>query len=139
MIEEILVPLLLASTLGEIHGRTRVQKLVFLVQRQASMRNAKSSRFHFELYRYGPYSRELSTQLGNLLAKGYLRMDPETTVGGYTRYSYSLTPEGAALVKEMKEKRMLDEKLLQVISLVSNKYGSMKLPRLVGIAYKYFR
>ena len=139
MIEEILVPLLLASALGEIHGRTRVQKLVFLVQQYASSQHAQSSKYDFQLYHYGPYSRELSTELDNLVSKGYLSMDPENTVGGHTRYAYRLTADGETLVGQMKNHGVLDQKLLEVVSEVSNKYGEMKLPKLVRVAYKHFR
>ena len=139
MIEEIMVPLLLTGTMGEVHGRTRLQKLVFLVQDYASTQNTRSSNFAFELYRYGPYSRELSTQLNDLVSKRYLRMDPEPTVSGHARYCYSLTNEGETLVNEMKGRGVFDPKLLDVISQVSDKYGSLKLPRLVRVAYKHFR
>jgi len=137
--EDIAVPLLLAGNMGEIHGRTRLQKLIFLVQDIAATEETSSSNFGFELYRYGPYSRELSTQLNVLVSKGYLRMDPEPTISGHARYCYSLTPEGKTLLNDMKNQGMFDHKLQDVISKVSDKYGELKLPKLVRVAYKHFR
>src|SRR5437660_8101092 len=106
MMEEILVPLLLTSVLTAVQGRTRFQKLVFLVQKKAEAKKIPSSKYRFELYHYGPFSADLSTQLERLVSMGYLTMIPETTPGGYTGYQYRLTSSGEAFMEEMSAKQM---------------------------------
>jgi uncharacterized protein YwgA len=135
MMEEILVPLLLTSVLTAVQGRTRFQKLVFLVQKKAEAKKISSSKYRFELYHYGPFSADLSTQLDRLVSMGYLMMIPETTPGGYTRYQYRLTSSGEAFMEEMKAKQMIPAELRKTIVSVSDRYGTMPLPRLVKIAY----
>ncbi len=134
-IEEIVVPLLLASTLRAVQGRTRFQKLVFLIQKKANAKKIPVSNYQFELYHYGPFSAELSTQLDRLVATGYLAMVPESTPGGYTRYSYRVTESGRAIMDTLRERKLVDAELQKTIALVSQRYGNMPLPRLVRIAY----
>src|SRR5438445_13380125 len=119
MMEEMVVPLLLTSSLTVVQGRTRFQKLVFLVQCRAKSKNIPSSSYRFEPYRYGPFSSELSEQLERLVASGYLTFTPETTPGGYTRYAYTLTNTGKTLLETLGGRRLIDRRLQNVVVSVA--------------------
>ncbi len=73
---------------GEIAGRKKLQKMVYILQKIGFP-------FH-ETYRflfYGPYSEELTMQLEELCDFGFL-LEKQKETGGKRRYCYRLTEEG---------------------------------------------
>jgi len=138
MFEELLIPLLLSEVLGALKGKTRYQKLVYLVQEEAAARNVPASSFKYDLYYYGPFSSELSTVLENLKNNDLLEEEIEMTPNGYSRYVYSLTDKGRKLLEDSKEKRILSKKLETIIREVAAKYGEIQLSDLVEEAYSRY-
>ena len=93
---EQIVLLLSWSSNGVIEGRTRLEKLVYLLQNISRV----DFTYRFIPYHYGPYSRELVEDLDQLNEFGLIEevVSPQETV---TRYDYVLTTEGEQLAKEI--------------------------------------
>lgn len=138
MFEELLIPLLLSEALGRINGKTRFQKLVFLVQKDASNSNVEASTFSYELYHYGPFSLEFSATLENLKETGLIDEATEMTPSGYTRYLYSITEKGRKLLEDAKDKKLLSKKLERIVRKVASEFGDLELAELVKEAYGRF-
>lgn len=76
------------STAGEISGRKKLQKIVFISKKLAFPFQEKYQ-FHF----YGPYSEELTLRVEELCNMGYLKEVKEKRAG-YYQYCYSVTETG---------------------------------------------
>lgn len=73
---------------GEIVGRKKLQKMIFIAKKIAFPFQERFQ-FHF----YGPYSEELTLRVEELCNMGFLKEVKEKK-GGYMQYRYSLTDEG---------------------------------------------
>ncbi|WP_110928286.1 YwgA family protein [Bacillus massiliglaciei] len=76
------------STAGEINGRKKLQKIVFIAKK-LSFPFQEKFQFHF----YGPYSEELTLRIEELCDMGYLNEVKEKKAG-YYQYCYSITESG---------------------------------------------
>jgi uncharacterized protein YwgA len=76
------------STAGEISGRKKLQKIVFIAKK-LSFPFQEKYQFHF----YGPYSEELTLRIEELCNMGYLKEVKEKRAG-YYQYCYSMTEAG---------------------------------------------
>ena len=72
-----------------IHGRTRLQKIVFILR----SRFGKFRDYSFSLYYYGPFSTDLAKVLDDLLMEGLVKEKP-VELGDLTRFDISITREG---------------------------------------------
>lgn len=63
-----------------IAGSTRMQKLVFLVEKEAEAGGVQAPEVSFVPYRYGPYSQELRNDIDSLIAAGYLESSGQERV-----------------------------------------------------------
>ncbi|MBP3039109.1 YwgA family protein [Bacillaceae bacterium Marseille-Q3522] len=73
---------------GEIIGRKKLQKMIFIAKK---MMFPFQEKFHFHFY--GPYSEELTLRVEELCNMGFLNEIKEKK-GGYFQYRYSLTTDG---------------------------------------------
>jgi uncharacterized protein YwgA len=78
----------LLKTAGEIIGRKKLQKIVYIAKKLQFPFQEKYE-FHF----YGPYSEELTLRVEELCNLGFLNETKETK-GGYYQYRYRLTEDG---------------------------------------------
>jgi uncharacterized protein YwgA len=134
MIEETIVPLLLAGELKEIRGKTRFQKLIYIIQRKAQSKNIKGLSFNYEAYLYGPFSSQLASTIDNLVSRNNLNEREDITGGGYTIFVYELTPQGTDTVERVRKGMLIDSELVQTISKVAEEYGPLPLQDLVAAA-----
>lgn len=139
MLEERIIPLLLCQFQGALHGKTRLQKLTFIIQSEAQQQGVTSSHFSYELYHYGPYSSELTNVIDDLKNEGFLNESMEMTPSGYTRYAYSLTDQGRKMLNDAKERNLISADLEQIIVDITSIFGDTPLPDLVNEAYRRFR
>lgn len=73
---------------GEIAGRKKLQKIIFIAKKLGYPFHEK---YHYHFY--GPYSEELTLRVEELCNLGFLNEMKETK-SGYDQYRYSLTGEG---------------------------------------------
>ncbi|MDX8361025.1 MULTISPECIES: YwgA family protein [Bacillaceae] len=76
------------SEAGEIVGRKKLQKMIFIAKKMKDPFYEKYN-FHF----YGPYSEELTLRVEELCNLGYIHEEIEKKAG-YSQYRYSLTESG---------------------------------------------
>ena len=79
---------MLYATAGEISGRKKLQKIVYIAKK-LSFPFKEKYQFHF----YGPYSEELTLRIEELCEMGYLNEVREKRAG-YYQYCYSITETG---------------------------------------------
>lgn len=84
------------ATTGEIIGRKKLQKMIFIAKK-LSFPFGEKFQFHF----YGPYSEELTIRVEELYNMGFLAEVKEKK-GGYFQYRYTLTEDGEEFLQENK-------------------------------------
>lgn len=92
---ELLMLLLRNSRGHRIRGRTRLQKIVFLLEEQGI-----NFEYEFKPYLYGPYSATLKNNLSVLVELGMVNEESEEIEFDgvvHDRYAYSLTEEGRSI------------------------------------------
>jgi uncharacterized protein len=88
--------LYLLEQAGEIVGRKKLQKMVYITQKLQYDFNQKFQ-FHF----YGPYSEELTLEVEELCQFGFLQEILEDK-GNYNVYRYSITDKGKEFLQHVK-------------------------------------
>lgn len=97
--------------LGQVAGRKKLQKIVFISQKAGMPMDED-----FDYYLYGPYSESLSNKLGELSALGLLVEEKMHLSSGYQQYSYTLSPKGHELVKALPGVSDREKQLLQILN-----------------------
>lgn len=138
MLEKTLTPLMLVNMMGELRGKTRFQKLTFLIQKNALEENVSKLDYSFKLYHYGPFSTELSSIVDSLVLHNYLQEAVEATPSGYLRHTYKLTPDGKDVVEGVLQKELIPSGLIKIIHKTVTLYGNLPLELLVEKAYERF-
>lgn len=96
---EMLMLLLHNSSEQRIKGRTRLQKIVFLLEEQGI-----SFGYEFKPYLYGPYSADLKNNVAMLTELGLLNEESEEIEFDgvvHDRYVFSLTEEGRRVAERI--------------------------------------
>ncbi|MBW2974901.1 hypothetical protein KY366_04250 [Candidatus Woesearchaeota archaeon] len=86
------------DSMKEIHGKTFIQKLFYILSRQIK----GLALFEYFPYNYGPFSKELNQSVNQLIIEGYIQ---ERKVGDY--FLYQITDKGK---KEAKSQKNIGEK-----------------------------
>ncbi|ATW87035.1 PadR family transcriptional regulator [Halohasta litchfieldiae] len=121
----------------QIEGRTRLQKLVFLMEQELeddSTASLDSSDYNFIPYDYGPFSKELYDDLDSLEDAGLINMEEEDMADGKVKYSYRLTEEGQSWVQY----QLADKSAATAHSLaedLASEYNGMLLSELIDEVY----
>ncbi|MFC7197998.1 PadR family transcriptional regulator [Halospeciosus flavus] len=120
----------------EIEGITRLQKLVFLAQKDEGV--SGDDGFEFKPYKYGPYSKELMDVLDTLEDRGYIKKTIQTTRSGNEKYIYSLTEDGQELVRKGLLKKRGGKDLLDKSEDVKKKYNQQPIERVLRYVYNKY-
>lgn len=114
-----------------IRGRTRFQKIVFLLKEKYGI----SFDFEFKPYYYGPYSEELSDTLSLLTALKFLEEHAEHFGMGMTRYDYRLTERGRRYFEAaQKDSKENTQKIISKIRKDIAQVNTLPTPELVSNA-----
>lgn len=92
-----------------IQGRTRLQKIVFLLKTLYGIPFS----FSFRPYYYGPYSDELSNLMSFLSAINFTEERAEFLEPGIIRFNYTLTERGRRCIEKVENN--LDEETFEII------------------------
>lgn len=117
----------------EIHGITRFQKLVFILQQGDLIDDRglpKESRFNYKPHNYGPYSKELHDWLDYLDEEGIINKKQKKTPAGNQKEIFTLQsePEDIELDATTREKvkntveKFNDMSLLELLDQVYEEY-----------------
>lgn len=147
------------SITGELGGITRLQKLLFLLEKEMGI-TAKNDQFHFEAYKAGPYSSKVYDDLEYLENLGFLRgeivgesTDEESLeleklnfddlieeksesnyADAYVERNFSLTDKGRNKIEQLLEKNEY-QPFLEGIRKIKSKYGNYSLSDLLFYVY----
>lgn len=104
---------------GEIHGRTKFQKMIFLAQEELGAEKL----FPYQKYHYGPYSWDLTETIERLIARGDI-VEKVEEFGDVIRYSYTTSEDSK---KEIEESGELASESLEIMKTLSRMPLSMIL------------
>ena len=120
-----------------IEGRTRFQKMIFLLLMKAKF---FKNRYDFQPHDYGPYSKELQSDIDHLIKEGYVTEERKTKEEGKIKYAYSITKDGTAFVNHIISDEELNSKfhfsnLLELSNEVKGKLNHKDLSSLLYEIY----
>ncbi len=123
-----------------IEGRTRLQKMVFLVQqRMDSHQNVslESDDYEFIPYDYGPFSKELYDDLDSLVDRQMVEDREEELDSGKVKYDYEIQSAGQEFVETQLSAEDAQE-IMQIARNVKAEYNDMLLSDLIDDVYSRF-
>lgn len=132
--------LLYANKEQQIEGRTRFQKLIFLMQTEGNLDGLDpTNTYRFEPYDYGPFSSVLYDDLDDLIERGLINdskeeLDEEEDI---VKYEYRLNDEGQQFVEEY----LSDGAVAQIVreaERIVQEYSDVPLPELIDIVYSKY-
>lgn len=134
--------LLYADGQENIIGRTRIQKLAFLIEMEYQSSQGISmplnpGSFNFEPYDYGPFSKELYDVLEDMDRQGLIEEDEQEYREGKTRYEYELTEKGKDFVEDQLSTDAAVE-ILRKASKYKSEYNKVPLPDLIKYVYSEY-
>lgn len=124
---------------AEIHGITRFQKLVFLLQEGELLEKESlddSEAFEFKPHNYGPYSKELHDWLDELVNQDLLEREKKRTPAGNQKEVYRWSDDGSSTLSD--SDILNDEELVHRIEETLEKFNSMPLLELLDEVYEEY-
>ena len=85
---------------GEVRGRKRLQKTVFMLKRQG----CDFFQERFSMHYYGPYSSELSALVDELVQQGLVNEEAKTAGTSAVEYTYRLTGNGETFINNFQQR-----------------------------------
>lgn len=133
---DILLLLLKTCSQGMVRGKTKLQKLLFLVQHELKKRGYKS-KYAFRPYLYGPYSREIYTDIDWLRMNGLieLKTNVNENIGFLTEFT--ITEKGRQKLIGLKQIPIFEE-IGEIIKDIVGKYNKMGLAKLLEFVHEEF-
>lgn len=138
-----LIPLALAHV-GEgepIEGRTRLQKMVFVIQQKLieSGELREDQLYEFFPYNYGPFSKELAEDIDRMIDDGLLDEDDvEYDEEGNVKYLYTVENTG----RELLQSEIGDETANQAVEMarrVKHRFNDqLTLPEVIDEVYEEY-
>lgn len=130
-VKDMMVSLHLVSLCGgTLHGKTRLQKLIFLSQEKSN----QQFDFDFLPAQFGPLSYKLNHTLERMKKLGLLKETSEQTISGNKVINYSLTEDGNELVK-VGLNQFLTPQIIQANKEIVSKYGNMPYVELLDYVH----
>lgn len=132
-----LLPLVLLGAEDEesVEGRTRLQKLMFLIQkRMEEQGDSLDWGYPFRAYDYGPFAKELYDDLDRLRRRGFIEEREQRLDDDVIQYDYVLTPKGREFVREELEERRPDG-LAETAETVKDEFNDVPLQQLIDYVY----
>lgn len=140
----------------EIVGNTRLDKLMFLLEKETSLKKYIETNFIFDAYNFGPYSSELFDSVQALVNAGFIeikRSESEEYLDEADRYQieqqleengespkttaiYSLTPEGRTIASALFQSLSKTEQ--EELVSIKRTFNSINLKRLLHYVYQKY-
>jgi len=134
------IPLALAKLEDEepIDGRTRLQKMVFVIQQELMDRQGLSENelYEYFAYDYGPFSKELAEDIDRFLDQD-LMSERRVEYEDKEKYLYEIEPRGKEAYGEDIEEEVSDE-LLNLIRDVKDAFNNARLPDVIDYVYENY-
>ncbi len=122
-----------------VEGRTRMQKMLFLLQQEYK---SCDFQYRFHAYDYGPYSNTLQSDVDELIDQGLLQEEPEPLINGKCKYRYSITKKGIKLVEkilaEPKNKKLQLKEIYESSEKIKKYANNLSINELLKDVYSRF-
>lgn len=123
-----------------IEGRTRLQKLVFLMQKRLEEGGEdpfQSDDYEFIPYDYGPFSKELYDDLDQTIARDMVDGREEEIGDDKVKYDYEIQDSGEQWVENQLSKDDA-QRILALAEEIKDKYGDVYLSDLIDDVYSRY-
>lgn len=123
-----------------IEGRTRLQKMVFLMQQRFEEKGEdplQTDGFKFIPYDYGPFSKDLYAELDRMSEKEEIKDSIEEIGDDSVKYDYYIQDYG----EEFTENQLVKEEaqiILQLAEEIKNEYNDVPLSDLIDDVYSKY-
>ncbi|MHA1911970.1 MAG: hypothetical protein ACTSYA_09765 [Candidatus Kariarchaeaceae archaeon] len=118
--EKMAILLKIIDIAGEITGRTRIQKIVFLTSQMMELEEA----YDFHPHLFGPYSNILARDLQKLVNWKYVNETrgsfDHTVAGSLSTFHYTLSNEGEKFLEELTLPIVLESCIDELVSEFKN-------------------
>jgi len=148
MLRRQLLPLALMYAHHEepIEGRTRLQKMIFLLQKKFEEDDGGlpiSDRYNFTAYDYGPFSQPLYADLDELRAEGSDKNKlvverSDTFDRGKVKYRYELTPAGTAFIEDELADDAKFQEILRRAEEIKEEFNHLSLSQVIERVYSEY-
>lgn len=135
-----LLPLVLLGVEDEepVEGRTRLQKLMFLIQKRLEEQGEQLSwGYQFRPYDYGPFAKELYDDLDRLRRRDFVAEREQRLDDDVIQYDYVLTPKGEKCIRERLGEPHL-EGLAETAEAVKDDFNDIPLQQLIDYVYSEY-
>lgn len=133
---EQLIPLALLYASGRnIKGKTRLQKLAFLLDKEELGDNFKA--YNFKKYDYGPFSKHLLQDTEGLKRDGVVDINKTRTFSGNARYDYELEENWLGEVEDLAEEKDISE-IFEAAEMLVEKHKDKSIRDLVEYIYEKY-
>ena len=123
-----------------IEGRTRLQKLVFLMQKrleEAGEDPLQADDYEFIPYDYGPFSKELYDDIDETMARGMVEGREENLGEDKVKYDYEIQKDGEQWVRDQFSKEEAQH-VLELAEEIKGEYGDIYLSNLIDEVYSRY-
>lgn len=136
--EHLPLALLYVKEQEKIEGRTRLQKMVFLMQQHlGTTTNSESiEQYEFIAYDYGPFSKELYSDIDSL-KREFVQEQHEEYDNGKEKYDYEMTDDGKSYI----ENQLSGDDSQEIINLaedIKSEYNEELLSTLIDDVYSQY-
>ena len=116
MLEEHANVVKLISLAGEVKGRKKLQKMIYIAKK---FDYPFQEKYHFHMY--GPYSEELTLRVEELCTMGFLAERKEDK-GAYEQYLYTATDKGNLFINGFSEQAEQLPKIIEALNGESSRF-----------------
>ena len=137
MIDRQLLPLALlrASEEQNIRGRTRLQKMVFLIQQQFGDTDELPGEYSYIPYDYGPFAKKLYDDLDFLEERGVIT-ENRVTMDDKVVYYYSLGQNADEYLNNWSSDEV--DRVLDMAEHIKDQFNEVPLPSLLDYVYSEY-
>lgn len=121
---------------GEIKGRTRLEKLIFAIQKRLieDMKwGITANNYDFRPFNFGPFTEEVFDDVESLKLLSLVNIEEEGD-----EQIYSLTSKGTVVVENLIAQKRLTPEFLSEIRKIAKNLGELTLEKLVEKVYKEY-
>lgn len=135
MTDREMILLTLLDRAGQVWGKTRIQKLLFLTE--AEVVQFPPGPFQYYLYKHGPFSLDVAVTLDRLRDQEWIAESLQRTASGNPVYLYSITDPGREALTAGKAPSL--KAWEAALEKITSQYARLDLPHLVEEAYAQAR
>ena len=132
-----LLTLLGADRCSAVEGRTRLIKLMFLVQKRVIEElklGITRDAYNFRAFNYGPYSEDVYADFEFLRIRGLAQVDGDDEAV----QRFHLTPRGQAMISRLVTNRTISPAMFDETQRIKQTYGKLSLEKLLARVYAQY-